>query len=273
MTVAENSDALSPGALSPDALMAAVTGEGLPQDAYDDAELVAEYEAAVADVRVLREQLRVVGDGLAGVPPTSRHPAGPVALRRGPRPGTSAAARRAFLALAAVLACVLVGGLGLLVARSGGGMGGDDADAAKSDGKAAAPHSPGHDSGAESGSGSSSGSGSGSAKQSPEGYVACARLIVEGTVTRVEPLPGGTRDRITLDVARYYKPDKGARKVTFEMEVNVDPRLRPGDRTLIGIPRGRRTPDIRSTGADIATTRLWVERALPGARGGGVSCG
>ncbi|MFE0100347.1 hypothetical protein [Streptomyces sp. NPDC059009] len=269
MTVAENSDALSP-----DVLMAAVTGEALPQDAHDDAGLVAEYEAAVADVRVLREQLRVVGDGLAGGPAKSGHPAGPVAPGRSVRPGTSgssrpsgssSAARRAFLALAAVLACVLVGGLGLLMARSGTGTGGDDADAAKSDGKAAAPRSPGHDSGAENGGQNE--------KRSPEGYVACARLIVEGTVTRVEPLPGGVRDRITLDVARYYKPDKGARKVTFEMEVNVDPRLRPGDRTLIGIPRGQRAPDIRSTGKDIATTRLWVERALPGARGGGDSCG
>ncbi|MEV5358713.1 hypothetical protein AB0L15_37690, partial [Streptomyces sp. NPDC052693] len=51
------------GGADGDPLMAAITGEPLPQDA--DAAARAEHRAARADVALLREQLGLVGDALA----------------------------------------------------------------------------------------------------------------------------------------------------------------------------------------------------------------
>ncbi|MDI3421837.1 hypothetical protein [Streptomyces luteolus] len=111
------------------------------------------------------------------------------------------------------------------------------------------------------------GQGAGGAAMTAEGAIACARLIVEGTVVRVDSLPGALQDRITLDVTRSYKPEKrGGHEVSFVMDVNVDPRLRPGDHTLVLVPRGSVHPSHWSTGEDVARERAWIERALPGAR-------
>lgn len=100
----------------------------------------------------------------------------------------------------------------------------------------------------------------------PEGFVACSRLIFEGTVTRVEPVPGVPRDRITLDVERHYKPDKGPGRITVTMDHDVDPRLTPGQRTLISVPKGEDHPDNWATGEDMAELRELVVGALPGAK-------
>ena len=51
----------------------------------------------------------------------------------------------------------------------------------------------------------SSGKADDSSSLSAPGYVACARLIVEGTVADVEPVPGAAQDRVVLAV------DRGAR--------------------------------------------------------------
>lgn len=113
-------------------------------------------------------------------------------------------------------------GLGWLVAQGGSG-GSDDAS-----GKGVAS-----DERADS-------SGSGTAFGSPH-YLACARLVAEGTVTRAEPVPGTGRHRVTLDVTRTYKPEPGGRPeqdgepVTFELDDGTA-RLAAGDRALIGIP-------------------------------------
>ncbi|MFE0131635.1 hypothetical protein ACFWY6_08660, partial [Streptomyces sp. NPDC059037] len=158
----------------------------------------------------------------------------------------------------------LIGGLGWLAVDSGGGITQSDADTAKG---AAPGDDKAHDGTADDGK-----AGDGAAEDlTDEGYVACARLIVEGTVRRVEAIPGAEQDRIVLDVSRYYKPDSGKKRITFVMNADVDPRLRPGDRTLIGVPRDGVSPDIWSTGeAAIAKDRAWIERALPGAEG--LSC-
>ncbi|MGW7076332.1 hypothetical protein [Streptomyces sp. NPDC054866] len=230
-----------------DALMLALMDEPAPGGAAGDPELAAEHAAAVADVALLREHIGLAGRALAA-PEAVRDPV--VALRP-----AGVRRRRLTAALgvaAATAAASLVGGLAWLAVESGGGVTGQsDSDAAKG----AAPDAGDENAG-------------GSADQSYEGYVACARLIVEGTVRRVEPIPGGVQDRIVLDVSRYYKPSKGEKQITFVMNVDVDPRLRPGDRTLIGIAKGEATPDIWSTGAkDIAKDREWIERALPRAEG------
>ncbi|MFD9910213.1 hypothetical protein [Streptomyces sp. NPDC059063] len=242
-----------------DALMLAVTDAPVPEEARDDEEFLAEYAAAVADVAALREQLRAAGDALA------RRPEGEAAAERPPAPRparalrTPAGRRRALLALAATLAAGLLGGTVWLGARGDIGAGDDLYSGGGDDGKAfpeSGKRRPDPHSGTE----------NDSASQSPEGYVACARLVVEGTVESVEPLPGGVQDRITLDVSRSYKPAKAPDEVTFVMDVNVDPRLEAGDRALIGIPKGEESPDIWSTGKQLARERRWIVKALPKAR-------
>lgn len=258
-----------------DALMLALTEEPLPEGSTGrDPALVAEHAAAVADVALLREHIGAVGRALAAPasspapeqeqeqeqeqepepepnPEPQRKPKAAVAVRP-----AGVRRRRVTMALgvaAATAAAALVGGLAWLALESGGAITekSSDSDAAKGE----AP-----DAGDD--------KGGGAADQSYEGYVACARLIVEGTVRRVEPIPGGAQDRIVLDVSRYYKPSRGEKQITFVMNVDVDPRLHPGDRTLIGIAKGEATPDIWSTGAkDIAKDRAWIERALPRAEG------
>ncbi|MFI6087212.1 hypothetical protein [Streptomyces sp. NPDC051218] len=237
-----------------DALMLALMDEPLPAAAGQDPECAAEYAAAVADVALLREHIGVAGRALAA---PEAVPDRRIGVRPAGTPGVPGALRRygakVALGLAATVAAVsLVGGTAWLAMEGGGGISGSsDSDAAK---------------GAQ---GDSKDAGGGAAEDlSPEGYVACARLIVEGTVNRVEPIPGAEQERIVLDVSRYYKPAGGKKQITFVMDVDVDPRLRAGDRTLIGIPKDEASPDIWATrGADIAKDRAWIERALPRAEG------
>jgi hypothetical protein len=106
--------------------------------------------------------------------------------------------------------------------------------------------------------------GDASGSLSREGYVACARTIVEGTVTEVEPVPGAEQDRITVEVDHWIKPDKGEDRIVFPMSQDVDPRLKKGDHVLLGIPRDSAQPDIWTTKeAEIARERAWIEAALP----------
>ena len=64
-----------------DALMAAITDEPLPEGARDDAEFLAEHRSALADIALLREQLRLMGDTLAAETPAADDNG-----RRRPRP-------------------------------------------------------------------------------------------------------------------------------------------------------------------------------------------
>jgi len=241
------------GGAAVDALMAAITGEPLPQDA--GAEAVAEHRAARADVELLREQLGIIGAALSEpeepaaaavktlpVPTRKRRPRRPPGTprERSRRPGARALALGTLVA--AAVASVAVG-MGWLIGQGGGGMGAGSGSADKA---------------------ASSEGGGKSASLSAPGYVACARLIVEGTVTTVERVPGAAQDRITLDATHYYKPDKGRDKVTFLMDEAVAPRLHKGDHVLIGISRGSASPDMwATTEKDIARERVWITEALP----------
>ncbi|MFB7712212.1 hypothetical protein [Streptomyces sp. NPDC056105] len=221
------------------ALMLALTGEPLPGEDAADPEAVAAHAAAQADVALLAEQVRGIGDALAA--PARPRPAPVVA----PRPRRRRLAV-AFGALAAASAATLLGGLVWL---------GADAPGSGADNKSAADQGGAADTGKQ------------GADVTPEGFVACSRLIVEGTVVRVEPVPGAERDTITLTATRYYKPAEGPEKVTFRMDHDVDPRLKPGDRTLISIPKGEEYPDNWATKAeDRASLRDMVVDALPGSR-------
>ncbi|MER5749907.1 hypothetical protein [Streptomyces sp. NPDC002088] len=239
-----------------DALMAAITDEPLTEEAHDDAEFMAEHWAAVADVALLRAQLTDLGNALADQGEERKPVPRRTSRKRTRRPERAPRnrGRRALVVavgtLAAAAAGTMVVGLGWLVAQGGPGGANDSSSASKADG--------GDEKGAES-------------SQSAPGYIACSRLIAEGTVAEVEPAPGNAQDRITLDVDRYYKPDKGTDQVTFVMDEDVDPRLHKGDHVLIGIPRNSASPDIWSTReTDIAHDRAWILKALPESRG--LSC-
>ncbi|MEU9568343.1 hypothetical protein AB0D62_00285 [Streptomyces massasporeus] len=234
------------------ALMAVITGEEPPHEARSSDAFMAEYRSATADVALLREQLGLIGQALAE-PSEAPGPATgggasvtPPAVRR-KRPGPLALALKG---LVAAVGAGLVIGMGWLVVQSDGmGAGDDQGGSAAADSSADRPQA-----GAD-------------AKLGHAGYLACARIVVEGTVAGVETLPGSGQDRITLDVARHYKPDKGGKRITFPMDTGVDPRLRAGDHVLVGIPADQAEPDIWTTGEKaIARDRAWITEALPASR-------
>ncbi|MFJ8051150.1 hypothetical protein [Streptomyces luteogriseus] len=250
------------------ALMAVITGEAPGDDALADDAFMTAYRSATDDVALLREQLGFIGRALAD----RERPADPersADSERAPAPEagrstgasvTSLAARRtrsrsrplavALKGLVAAVGAGLVIGMGWLVVQSGGmSAGGDQGGSSAADSSAGRPQA-----GAD-------------AKLGHIGYLACARIVVEGTVAGVETLPGTGQDRITLDVARHYKPDKGGKRITFPMETGVEPRLRAGDHVLVGIPGGQAEPDMWTTGEkEIARDRAWITEALPASR-------
>ncbi|MGV9880874.1 hypothetical protein [Streptomyces sp. NPDC003006] len=156
-------------------------------------------------------------------------------------------------AVAATVAAAMVGGLAWLVVDAGPDEG---RDAGAGSAKEAAPD----------GESGQDGDGGADADLTPEGFVACSRIIVEGTVTAVDAAPGAARDRVTLDVTRYYKPKSGDGTLSFPMDHDVDPRLKTGDRVLITIPRGEAHPDNWAMGKDRDSLRRMVLKALPGSR-------
>ncbi|MFF7307568.1 hypothetical protein [Streptomyces sp. NPDC008137] len=268
-----------------DALMAAIVGAPVPEAARQDAEYTAAHRAAASDVALLREQLTLLGDALARgdearleAPGEAADPAGrtvaagptagPRAAAHGAGPGAAAdpavrvlpvRSRRdrprplslALRGLVAAAAATVVVGMGWLVVQGGVGTGAGDDSAGSSAADAAA--SPQH--------------GSKGAKLGHAGYLACARIVVEGTVAEVEPVPGTGQDRVTLDVERSYKPAEGQQRVVFPMGEDVDPRPRPGDHVLVGITGGQAEPDLWSVGEkEIARERAWITAALPESR-------
>ncbi|MDQ0713422.1 hypothetical protein QFZ55_002874 [Streptomyces luteogriseus] len=256
------------------ALMAVITGETPGDDALADDVFMTAYRSAADDVALLREQLGLIGRALADPERAAVSeraadsvPAADSERVDDPEPGRgtgasvpSLSARRtrtrsrplavALRGLVAAVGAGLVIGMGWLVVQSDGLTAGDDQG-----GSSAADSSAGRPQAGE------------DAKLGHAGYLACARIVVEGTVAGVETLPGTGQDRITLDVARYYKPDKGGKRITFPMETGVEPRLRAGDHVLVGIPGGQAEPDMWTTGEkEIARDRAWITEALPASR-------
>ncbi|MEU3848639.1 hypothetical protein [Streptomyces sp. NPDC029554] len=237
-------------------LMAALTGEPLPEDA--GAGDRAEHRAARADVALLREQLGLIGDALAG-PERVAHPAAArgtarrrprLRSRRRPRPAGGAGrwswhpgikAAAVGMAVAAAIGSATVG-LGWLASHEG-----SSADTSAASGEAG---------------------GTADKATSPRGpaYLACAELVVEGTVGSVTPLPEGDQDRVTLDVTRSYKPARGEDEITFTLTKGSWPLPAEGDHLLVGIRPGAATPDLWARGEkQIARERAWITSALPSA--------
>ncbi|GGW28373.1 hypothetical protein AB0E64_21915 [Streptomyces caelestis] len=177
------------------------------------------------------------GDRRSGSDVVSVSPAG---RRSRPRPLVVA-----LRGLAAAVAVTVVVGMGWLVVQSGHGAGEDSAGSSAADTAAGPQH------------------GQEGAKLGHAGYLACARIVAEGTVAEVEPVPGTGQDRVTLDVERSYKPAKGQDRIVFPMDEDAAPQPRPGERVLVGITRGQAQPDLWSVGEkEIATVRAWITAAL-----------
>jgi hypothetical protein len=215
-----------------DPLLVVIMGEPVPETARTDAEYIARYRSAEADLTLLREQLRILGDTLARPAATTEPEPAPAPTHTPlPRP------RRAWLpfafgGLAVAVVGFLVVGMGWLVVQgSGSNRDAADSSAAKSDERGA--------------------------------YSACARLVVEAHVTRVEPVPGTGRERVTLHVTRFYKPESGKSRVTVVTDRSVAPRPHKGEHVLVGLPGHGSVPDLWVTGEqDIASQRAVIEQEL-----------
>ncbi|MGW3174086.1 hypothetical protein [Streptomyces sp. NPDC001153] len=254
-----------------DALMAAITGEPLPEEAHPDPGFLAGHRAAEADLAVLREQLTWLAEALTGergdgaVPaeaavsprPVSRprgaaRPVG--AGRRPPRPGRPSGPRRAlriaFGSLAGAAAFALVVGFGWMVTHSGASDDNSASAAGKSAGDARARVS-----------------GDGGRPSDPERDLACSRLVVEGTVAEVEPQKPSPWSRITLTVIRSYKPAHGPARVSFLLDGGAQPAARAGQHVLVQVGVGRRNASLWAVGdTRVAADRAWITEALPRSR-------
>ncbi|MBB6420732.1 hypothetical protein [Streptomyces sp. AK010] len=275
MSAGHDKDGHDQGRHDEAALMAVITGEAPGDDALADDAFMTAYRSATDDVTLLREQLGLISRALTGPEPTadpgraadpegaadpepgggstsaSVTPLAPHRTRTRSRTGTRS--RPLAVALKGLVAAVgagLVIGMGWLAVQSGDlGAGSDQGGSSAADSSAGRPHTEG------------------GAKLSGAGYLACARVVVEGTVSAVEPVPGTGQDRITLDVTRYYKPDKGRGQITFPLETGAVPLLRAGDHMLVGISGDETHPDTWTTGEkEIARDRAWITEALPASR-------
>ncbi|MEV4044697.1 hypothetical protein [Streptomyces sp. NPDC049744] len=228
-----------------DALMAAITDEPLPPDAGPDTR--GAYRSASADVALLREQLHLLGDALGEPVPQERpKAAAPPPRRRRPF-------RLAVGVLAAACAGVLVTSLGWLVVQGGSGASDDAASGSAADKSVAQPDGP------------SAGQEAAVVFGTPR-YLACARLVAEGTVTGVEAVPGARQHRVTLRVTGAYVPEGSTGPTAFVLD-DALATLRPGDRVLAGVLRDRPTADTVITGeGNIATARDRVTASLPESR-------
>ncbi|GGW37275.1 hypothetical protein GCM10010503_11540 [Streptomyces lucensis JCM 4490] len=272
-----------------DALMAAITGEPLPEDARRDPAVLAEHRAAEADLAVLRGRLTWLAEALTGEtqapasgeepapaqdparaaeraapPPAAARPPGdrprsrtrPTGRSRPPRPGRPSGPRRAWRialgSLAGAAAFSLALGLGWLVANSPGGLtadGGADEKTARSAADATA-EAAGRD----------------GRPADPARELACSRLVVEGTVTGVGREPSGG-SRVTLTVIRSYRPAHGPAEVSFRLDGGAEPAPRAGQHVLVRVGKGRQHAGLWAVGdARVADARAWITEALPESR-------
>jgi len=220
-----------------DALMAAITGEALGDEARADTAFLAEYQAAEADIGLLREQLGILGETLAEVSPTEKPvPLRPVRARRRAR-------ALAFGTLAAAAVAGVVTGLGWLAGHGGAdNLSSADSGASK----------------AEAG-----------ARFGSPAYLACATTVAEGEVTVAKELPATGELQVTVHVRRYYKQTRDLGDLTYTVsEYDLPAPLAKGTRVLFGVTGGAPSPDHWVVGEqDIARERAWVTASLPASRG------
>ncbi|MFJ2741952.1 hypothetical protein ACIO3O_20085 [Streptomyces sp. NPDC087440] len=98
------------------------------------------------------------------------------------------------------------------------------------------------------------------AKPTTEGLVACARLIAEGTVSRVERADGDAV-RVVLAVERRLKPAEGGSEEEFLVPRAEKQSFAVGTRMLVNVSRFPEEPVLEFTGTDIAPTWEWMSAA------------
>ncbi|OLZ65721.1 hypothetical protein AV521_30360 [Streptomyces sp. IMTB 2501] len=276
-----------------DALMAAITGEPLPEEARRDPAFLAEHRAAEADVVLLKDELAWLAEALAGDPADSKpvdreaadkearpapealapgEPARPVPPPRPPRRPLGAGRRPAGTArpprpprpgrptgprrALRIALGSLAGAAAFVLAVGFGWMVTHSAGSVDDSGAASAADRNGKASGAE------TGPSAGLARE-----LACSRLVVEGRVAKVEPEKSPLWSRITLTVTRSYKPAHGPAEVTFQLAGGAQPPPRTGQHVLVTVGAGRRNASLWAVGdARVAVNRAWITEALPQSR-------
>ncbi|MFI6464236.1 hypothetical protein [Streptomyces sp. NPDC050528] len=231
-----------------DALMAAITDEPLPEAARADAGFMAEHAVATAEVALLREQLGLIGHALSEPEPEPEPAPKPSRPTRRRRPALRVLA---YGTLATAVVATMITGLAWLTAHNGisGGAASNSADQG-----AKTASGPAQDKAPE----------ASGALSDPELYVACSRLIVEGTVTEVRP-GSDPRKRITLAVTRSYRPAHGPADVTVVLDAGAQPAPRQGQHVLVGVPKGSDTATLWAVGDDaVATDSAAIVEALTG---------
>ncbi|MEU4032528.1 hypothetical protein [Streptomyces collinus] len=290
-----------------DALMAAITGDPLPEEARRDPAFLTEHRAAEADVALLRDQLARLADALtgeepgerpapgAGRTPAPREPAGdgttaPAAEAAGPaapaRPGgrprdvtrPAAPARPARpprpgrphgprRALRIALGSV-AGAAALGMVAGLGWL------VAQTGGTAADAKSSAADGAESAGRAPAKISGDGGRPDAPAQVLACYKLVVEGTVAAVRPRSGSPWTRIELTVRRAYEPAHTPARVAFDLDAGARPAPREGQYVLVGIGRGQISASLWAVGdTRVAVNRAWITEALPEARHTGCPSG
>ncbi|ARF72557.1 hypothetical protein B7C62_09950 [Kitasatospora albolonga] len=216
-----------------DALMAVLLGEPAPEG---DGPAVRRHEAARRDMEVLGAQLRLIGDrlgasepGTYGIAPTA--PMAPTASTA-PRPRRGRPRGRTLALAACAVLAVGLAGAGLLRAIA--------TSAAEEEGYAA--------------------------KLTEEGIVACARLVVDGTVVRTERVAPGVR--VVLDVERSLKPERAPARAAFLVPGEEADLYRPGAPVTVVVSRFPDEPVMAYTeDGDRADAWARLSAALPAARG------
>ncbi|MFJ5303932.1 hypothetical protein [Streptomyces sp. NPDC088350] len=237
-----------------DALMAAITDEPLPEAARADAAFMTEHRVATADLALLREQLGIIGEALSEPEPEPEPRPAPKPVRA-PRPARRrrpALRALAYGTFAMAVVATMITGIAWLAAHNGEvSASGSNADSG-SKSSAQAPDKM---------------SGAGGVPSDPELALACDRLVVEGTVARVETRTDDPWTRIVLSVIRSYKPAKGPSQVSFLLDGGADPKPRAGQHVLVEVGRDARNASTWAVGDDrVAANRAWILKALPGSR-------
>ncbi|WP_189986040.1 hypothetical protein [Streptomyces capoamus] len=108
---------------------------------------------------------------------------------------------------------------------------------------------------------------SGGRPAEPERALACTRLLVEGTVTKVERDEGASGSRVTLAVTRSYEPAHGPAEARLLLGAGTRPAPRPGQHVLAGVGRDERYASLWAVGpARVSEARAWIMEALPASR-------
>lgn len=281
-----------------DALLAAITDEPLPEGARDDAEFMAEHGSAVADVALLREQLRIMGDVLAAgttaaeastaaasgaaapgaegerpEPETSPSPSQFLSPYPAPAPLTPSKPRRGPTSLRAPKPVRPARpswrrrhagvALGTLVVAAGTAMLGGMVWLGVQGGRGA------DDSDAASGSAAKHESGAGDSAYSPGMRIACSKVLVEGTVQSVTSAGEGNV-RVVLKVKRYYRPEQSVADrptITVTLLASAREDLKVGTYTLVRVPVYPEDRQDWETGRSVGDAREGILEALPGAQG------